>query len=92
MDYAASQNAYACFDAVWPQLVQKIGAAVDGDPKKIKELQQAPYIVLQKLPESSADKLDPASTSYNTSASACAKTTRNRNPCLECQKKRQGVS
>lgn len=92
MDYDTSQNAYACFEAVWPHLVQRIGAAVNGDPKKIEELQQAPYIVLQKLPESSADRLDPASISHNTSASACAKTTRNRNPCLECQKKRQGVS
>lgn len=87
MDNTASQDIHKCFDAVWPYLVEKIGVAVDGDPEKIRELQQAPYTVLQM-------QSDPTSPSGNARSSILPspKSKRNRKPCQACKTRRQKVS
>lgn len=89
MDHTALQDIYKCFDAVWPCLVEKIGIAVDGDPKKIRELQRAPYNSLQIQVQ-----LDSPSTSSQATGSflPSTKTKRNRNPCHSCKARRQKVS
>lgn len=82
------------YGAIWPQLVSKIGAAVDGEPEKIVELQNAPFDILQLRlgSEQRQEGYDPelAPTSVDRALSR-SKLKRNRYPCHECKKSRQKV-
>lgn len=94
MDNPASKDVGDVFNALWPHLVETIGAAVDGDPTKIRVLQEAPYSVMQMQSVRSAGNQGPATNSDGASSSALPspKTKRNRNPCHACKLRRQRVS
>lgn len=70
MDYSASKYIGDVFNALWPHLVETIGAAVDGDPTKIRVLQEAPYSVMQMQSVRSAGNHGPATNSNGASSSA----------------------
>lgn len=93
MEYPASQDVGEVFNALWPHLVETIGAAVDGDPTKIRVLQEAPYSLMQMQSVRSAGNHGPATNSDDASSSVLPslKTKRNRNPCHACKLRRQRV-
>lgn len=94
MDYPASKDVGEVFNALWPHLVETIGAAVDGDPTKIRELQEAPYSGMQMQSVRSAGNQGLATNSDDAGSSVLPspKTKRNRNPCHACRLRRQRVS
>lgn len=94
MDYPTSKDVGEVFNALWPHLVETIGAAVDGDPTKIRVLQEAPYSLMQMQSVRSAGNQGLATNSDDASSSVLPspKTKRNRNPCHACKLRRQRVS
>ena len=93
MDVTAYNDAINFYKALWPHIVEKIGAAVDGSQEKVKQLQETSFAPLQ-LPHETNDTA--AYTMSNTSHNAedkpaISKRRRNRYPCYLCKTNRQKV-
>lgn len=90
MDSMSDANSIEPYKAFWSTIVGHIGAAVNGDPHKIKELQETgPLSFLQQQSDAFNHR---AVASTSTIKAGCGtKRRRNRHPCQECKKSRQKV-